>query len=49
MGVLIKKGAEANIYLEDWCGRKVIFKRRNPKKYRIPELDKMIQIQRTKH
>ncbi|MEM1607219.1 MAG: Kae1-associated kinase Bud32 [Candidatus Bathyarchaeia archaeon] len=49
MGVLIKKGAEASIYLEDWCGMKVIFKRRHPKKYRIPELDRVIQIQRTKH
>ncbi|MEM3816139.1 MAG: Kae1-associated kinase Bud32 [Candidatus Bathyarchaeia archaeon] len=49
MGILIKKGAEASIYLEDWCGMKVIFKRRHPKKYRIPELDRVIQIQRTKH
>lgn len=49
MGVLIKKGAEASIYLEEWCGRKVVFKRRHPKRYRIPELDRAIQIQRTKH
>jgi len=49
MGMLIKKGAEASIYLEDWHGRKVIFKRRHPKKYRIPELDRALQIQRTKH
>ncbi len=49
MGVLIKKGAEASIYLEDWYGRKVIFKRRHPKRYRIPELDRTLQMQRTKH
>ncbi len=47
--MLIKKGAEASIYLEEWCGKKVIFKRRHPKKYRMPDLDKEIQIQRTKH
>ncbi|MBS7653543.1 Kae1-associated serine/threonine protein kinase [Candidatus Bathyarchaeota archaeon] len=47
--MLIKKGAEASIYLEEWCGRKVIFKRRHPKKHRMPELDREIQIQRTKH
>jgi len=49
LGILIKKGAEASIYMEEWCGRKVIFKRRYPKKYRIPELDKILQIRRTKH
>ncbi|MEM2673925.1 MAG: KEOPS complex kinase/ATPase Bud32, partial [Candidatus Bathyarchaeia archaeon] len=49
MGILIKKGAEASIYLEDWCNRKVIFKKRHPKNYRIPELDRVLQIQRTKH
>ncbi|MBS7641272.1 Kae1-associated kinase Bud32 [Candidatus Bathyarchaeota archaeon] len=48
-GVLIKKGAEANIYLGKWYGRKVVFKRRLPKKYRLSELDRAIQIQRTKH
>lgn len=49
MGVLIKRGAEASIYLEEWCGRKVIFKRRHPKKYRVAELDRALQIRRTKH
>lgn len=49
MGHLIKKGAEASIYLEEWYGRKVIFKRRHPKRYRIPELDRVVQVQRTKH
>jgi len=49
LGTLIKKGAEASIYLEEWCGRKVIFKKRHSKNYRIHELDRIIQIQRTKH
>ena len=47
--VMIKKGAEASLYLEDWHNRKVIMKRRLPKKYRIPELDIMIRSQRTMH
>ena len=47
--ILIKKGAEASIYLGEWFGRKVIFKKRHPKKYRIPELDREVQMQRTKH
>ena len=47
--VLIKKGAEANLYLEMWHDRKVIMKRRIPKKYRIAELDLMIRSQRTIH
>jgi TP53 regulating kinase-like protein len=45
--MLIKKGAEANLYLEDWHNRKVIMKRRLPKKYRLPELDEKIRSQRT--
>jgi TP53 regulating kinase-like protein len=47
--VLIKKGAEASLYLEEWHGCRVIMKRRLPKKYRIPELDLMIRGQRTIH
>jgi len=47
--MLIKKGAEANLYLEDWHGRKVIMKRRLAKAYRIPELDREIRAQRTVH
>jgi TP53 regulating kinase and related kinases len=47
--VLIKKGAEASLFLEMWHNRKVIMKRRLPKKYRIPELDRMIRSQRTVH
>jgi len=47
--MLIKKGAEANLYLEEWHDRKVIMKRRPSKKYRIPELDREIRSQRTVH
>jgi TP53 regulating kinase-like protein len=47
--VLMKKGAEASLYLEYWNNRKVIMKRRHPKKYRIPELDLLIRSQRTLH
>lgn len=47
--VLMKKGAEASLYLEKWHDRKVIIKRRLPKKYRIPMLDRMIRSQRTIH
>jgi TP53 regulating kinase-like protein len=48
-GMLIKRGAEASLYLEDWHGRKVVLKTRLPKKYRVPELDKEIQSRRTRH
>ena len=47
--MLVKKGAEASLYLEDWHGRKVIMKRRLPKRYRIPQLDSEIRHQRTLH
>jgi TP53 regulating kinase-like protein len=47
--MLIKKGAEANLYLEDWHGRSVIMKRRLSKKYRVPKLDKEIRLYRTIH
>ncbi|RLI39178.1 Kae1-associated kinase Bud32, partial [Candidatus Bathyarchaeota archaeon] len=47
--MLIKKGAEASLYLEDWHGRRVILKKRLAKKYRIPELDREIRAQRTRH
>ena len=47
--MLIKKGAEASLYLEMWQNRKVIMKRRHPKKYRTSELDMMIRSQRTMH
>lgn len=47
--MLIKKGAEANLYLEDWGGRKVVMKRRLVKRYRVPQLDSQIREQRTTH
>jgi len=47
--MLIKKGAEASLYLEDWHGRKVVLKKRVSKKYRVPELDVEIQTKRTRH
>ena len=47
--MLIKKGAEADLYLKDWQGRKVILKRRLPKRYRLPRLDLEIRSQRTIH
>jgi len=47
--LLIKKGAEASLFLEDWHGRKVILKKRLPKKYRLQKLDEQIRLQRTMH
>ena len=47
--MLIKKGAEASLYLEEWHNRKVVLKKRLSKRYRVPELDREIQAYRTKH
>jgi len=47
--MLIKKGAEASLYLADWHGKKVIMKKRLPKKYRLSELDEQIRTYRTIH
>jgi len=47
--LLIKKGAEASLYLTDWHGRKVIMKERLPKKYRPSKLDGHIRTYRTIH
>ncbi len=47
--LLIKKGAEATLYLADWHGRKVIMKKRLPKKYRVSKLDEQIRTYRTIH
>lgn len=46
---LIKKGAEASLYLVDWHGRKALIKKRLPKEYRPPTLDNSIRIYRTIH
>ncbi len=45
---MIKKGAEAEIYLSTWMGRRVVIKRRIRKGYRIKELDEKIRKQRTR-
>ncbi len=42
-------GAEAKILLGEYLGRKVVIKRRLPKKYRIPEVDAEIRRERTIH
>ena len=47
--MLIKKGAEADLFLAEWQNRKVIMKQRVPKKYRIPEIDHQIRYHRTIH
>lgn len=47
--MLLRKGAEASLFLEDWHGRKVIMKKRLPKNYRLSELDEQIRIYRTLH
>lgn len=44
---LIHKGAEANLYYGQWFDKKVIFKCRVPKKYRLEELDIRIRTERT--
>jgi TP53 regulating kinase-like protein len=47
--MLIKKGAEANLYLAEWHGRKVVLKKRLPKEYRPQALDEQIRAYRTIH
>jgi TP53 regulating kinase-like protein len=46
---LLKKGAEASLFLADWHQRKVIIKLRIPKKYRPETLDLQIRSYRTVH
>jgi TP53 regulating kinase-like protein len=46
---LLKKGAEASLFLASWHGRRVIVKARFPKKYRPAELDAKIRSYRTTH
>lgn len=45
--MLLKKGAEANIYLQEWRGRKVILKKRIPKEYRNNRIDEVLRAFRT--
>jgi TP53 regulating kinase-like protein len=46
---LLKKGAEASLFLASWHGRRVVVKVRFPKKYRPAELDAKIRSYRTVH
>ena len=46
---LLKKGAEASLFLTDWHGRKAVIKFRIPKMYRPPALDEQIRSYRTVH
>ena len=46
---LLKKGAEASLFLASWHGRRVIVKARFPKKYRPRKLDAKIRSYRTAH
>ena len=46
---LLKKGAEASLYIAQWHGLKVVIKVRIPKKYRPAELDMQIRTYRTVH
>jgi TP53 regulating kinase-like protein len=45
--LLIKKGAEASLFLAEWHGKKVVMKKRLPKKYRPSKLDETIRTSRT--
>jgi len=47
--LLMKKGAEASLFLENWHSRKVIMKKRLLKNYRLPNLDEQIRTYRTIH
>ena len=44
---LLKKGAEADIYLTSWDGADAVLKIRKPKHYRNPQLDMRLCRQRT--
>jgi TP53 regulating kinase-like protein len=46
---LLKKGAEASLFLADWHGRRVVIKKRLPKMYRAEKLDVTIRTYRTVH
>lgn len=46
---LLKKGAEASLFLVNWHGCRVVIKERLPKRYRPAELDNKIRSYRTSH
>jgi TP53 regulating kinase-like protein len=47
--LLIKRGAEADIYIVEWDSKKAVSKLRSPKSYRHPDLDSAIRKRRTIH
>jgi TP53 regulating kinase and related kinases len=47
--MLVKKGAEADIYIVEWDSKKAVSKVRSPKSYRHQELDSAIRKYRTIH
>jgi TP53 regulating kinase-like protein len=47
--ILVKRGAEADIYIVDWDNKKAVLKVRSPKSYRHQELDLAIRKYRTIH
>ena len=47
--LLIKRGAEADIYIVEWDSKKAVSKVRSPKSYRHPDLDAAIRKYRTIH
>jgi TP53 regulating kinase and related kinases len=47
--ILVKRGAEADIYIVDWDNKKAVSKMRSPKSYRHQELDLAIRKYRTIH
>lgn len=46
---LLKRGAEASLYLAEWHGKNAVIKTRLPKMYRHEKLDKIIRTYRTVH
>jgi TP53 regulating kinase-like protein len=44
---LIYRGAEADVYVSRWCGRRAVFKVRKELTYRLEALDRAIRMQRT--
>ena len=46
---LLKKGAEASLYVSNWHGKQVVIKSRLPKGYRPKQLDQSIRTYRTIH
>jgi TP53 regulating kinase-like protein len=44
---LLYRGAEADVFMGQWCGLPAVYKMRKPLLYRLPQLDKSIRSQRT--